>query len=108
MDTLFLNHPLKVASSNKRYEVQTTKYSRDIIKKLLKHSNKDKYIHNMYKLLSMEKTVRYLHATAGHSMKETWLKAIVKGNYNLWPLIGTKNARNKFLESKETQYGHMR
>ena len=108
MDTLILDHLLKVASSNEVYKVQTTKYSQDIIKQLLNQTNKDKDVHKVYKLPSMEQTVRYLHAVAGHPTKETWLKAIAKGNYNLWPLIDTKNARTHFPESKETQYEHMR
>jgi len=107
-DTLILNHPLKVASRNKVYKVQTTKYRGDIIKQLLDRTNKDKYVHTVYKLPSMEQTERYLHAAVGHPTKETWLKAIAKGNYNLWPLIDTKDARKNFPESKETQYGHMR
>ena len=62
----------------------------------------------MYKLSSMEQTVRYLHAAAGHPTKETWLKAIGMRNYNSWPLMNTKYARKNFPKSKETQYGHMR
>ena len=52
--------------------------------------------------------MRCLHAAAGHPTKETWLKAIAKGNYNSWPLIDTKNERKHFPEYKEIQYGHMR
>ena len=73
-DTLILDHPLKVGKCNKVYEVQTTKYSRDFIKTHLEQTNKDKYVHNVYKLPSMEKTVRYPHAAAGHPTKETWLR----------------------------------
>ena len=79
-DTLILDHPLKVASNNELYEVQSKTSSRDLIQHL-KRTNKDKYVHNVYKLPSMEQTVRYLHAAAGHPTKETWLKAIAKGNY---------------------------
>ena len=107
-DTLILDHPLRVASTNKVYEVQTTKYSQDFIKQHLERTNKYEYVHNVYELPSMEQTVRYLHAAAGHPTKETWLMAIAKGNYNLWPLIITKNVRKHFPESKETQYRHMR
>ena len=100
-DTLILDHPLKLASSNKTYEVQTTKYSQDLIKQLLERTNKDEYVHNVYELPSMDQTVRYLHAAAGHPTKETWLKAIAKGNYNLWPLLDTKNARKHLLSPKK-------
>ena len=89
-DTLILGHPLKVASNNKVYVVQTTKYSQDLIKHHLEQTNKDAYVHNMYELPSMEQMVRYLHAAAEHPTKETWLKAIAKGNYNSWPPIDTK------------------
>ena len=78
MDTLILDHPSKVASSNKVYKVQTTKYSQDVIKHLLERTNKDEYVHNVYNLPSMEQTVRYLYAEAEHPTKETWLKAIAK------------------------------
>jgi hypothetical protein len=92
-DTIILDHPLKVASTSKVYTVQTTKYSQDIIKQLLEGTHKEEYIHNVYKLPSMEQTEQYLHAAAGHPTKETWLKAIAKGNYNSWPLTDTKDAR---------------
>ena len=107
-DTLILDHPLKVGNCNKVYKVHTTKCSQENIKKLLEQTNKDKYMHNVYKLPRMEQTVRYLHAAAGHPTEETWLKAIRKGNYNLWPLIDTKNVRKYFPESEETQCGHIR
>jgi hypothetical protein len=51
--------------------------------------------------------VQYLHAAAGHPPEDTWVKAVRHGNYNLWPLIDTKNVRKYFLESEETQLGHM-
>ena len=56
-DTLILDHPLKVVSSNETYKVQTTKYRQDLIKQLFERTNKDKYVHNVYKLPSMEQTV---------------------------------------------------
>ncbi len=62
----------------------------------------------MYKLPSIEQTVQYLHAAAGHPTEDTWIKAIRKGNYNSWPLINTKKVRKYFPESEETQFGYMR
>ncbi len=61
----------------------------------------------MYKLPSIEQMVRYLHAAAGQSPEDTWVKALRRGNYNLWPLIDTKNVRKYFPELEETQLGHM-
>ena len=50
---------------------------------------------------------RYLHMAAGHPPEDTWVKAVGRGNYNLWLLINTKNVRKYFPESEETQLGHM-
>jgi hypothetical protein len=67
----------------------------------------NEYIHNVYKLPSIEPTIRYLHTTAGFPTKESWLRAIWRGNYNSWPLINVKNVAHHFPESEETQKGHM-
>jgi hypothetical protein len=61
--------------------MQATKHSRKHIQALLSCTNKEEYIHNVYKLLSIEQTVRYLHAAAG--------------------------VRKYFLESEEIQLGHI-
>ncbi len=71
------------------------------------HTNKKEFIHNVYELPSIERTVQYLHAAAEYPLEDTWVKAVGRGNYNLWPLINTKNARKNFPESEETQLGHM-
>jgi hypothetical protein len=68
----------------------------------------DKYIYNAYKLPSIEPTIRYLHTAAGFPAKESWLRAIRRGNYNSWPLINVKNVARHFPKSEETQKGHMR
>ena len=36
------------------------------------------------------------------------MKAIVRGNYNSWPLINVRNVRKYFPVLEETQLGHMR
>ncbi len=108
MDTLLLDYPTQLRNLNKLYEVQTTQKSRLHICTLLARTKKEEYIHNMYKLPSIEQTVRYLHAAAGHPTEDTWSKAIRKGNYNSWPLIDTKKIWKYFPESEETQFGHMR
>jgi hypothetical protein len=88
--------------------VQTTKHSQKHIWALLSCTNIEEYIHNVYEVLpSIERLVRYLNAAAGHPPEDTWVKAVGCGNYNLWPLIDTKNARKYFLESEETKLGHM-
>ena len=83
--------------------METTERSRKHIHAMMDQSNKKEYIHNDYELPSIEQTVRYLHAAAGHPVEETWLKAIRRGNYNSWPLIDTKTVRKYFPESEETQ-----
>jgi hypothetical protein len=65
------------------------------------------YIHNAYELLSIEPTIRYLHAVAGFLVEEMWLKAIQWDNYNFWPLINVTNVARYFPESEETQKGNM-
>jgi hypothetical protein len=107
-DTLLLDHLIEHQSQNRLYTVQTTKRSRKHIRALLSCITKEEYIHNVYELPSIEWTVRYLHAAAGHPPEDTWAKAVGRGNYNSWPLIDTKNVRKYFPESEETQLGHMR
>jgi hypothetical protein len=65
-DTLLLDHPTWLENLNKLYEVQTTQKSRSHIRALLAQTNKEEYIHNVYKLPSINQTVQYLHAAAGH------------------------------------------
>ncbi len=65
------------------------------------------YIHNVYKLPSIKPTIRYLHVVAGFLVEETWLKVILRGNYNSWPLINVTNVARYFPESEETQKEHM-
>jgi hypothetical protein len=107
-DTLLLDHPTQLENLNKLYEVQTTQKSQSHIRALLARTDKQEYVHNVYKLPCIKQTVRYLHTAAGHPTEDTWLKAIRKGNYNSWPLIDTKKVRQYFPESEETQFGHMR
>ena len=75
-DTLLLNHPTKFQSKNQLYHVQTTERSCEHIHTMMDQSNKKECIHNVYELPSIEQTVRYLHAAAGHPVEETWLNSI--------------------------------
>ncbi len=104
-NTLLLDHPTKLQSQNRLYTVQPTKHSRKHIQALLSCTNKEEYIHNAYELPSIEWTVQYLHAAAGHPPEDTWAKAVGHGNYNSWPLIDTKNVRKYFPELEENQNG---
>jgi hypothetical protein len=105
-NTLLLDHPTKLENLNSLYDVTTTKKTREHIRTILGRTTE--HINHVYELPSIEQTVRYLHAAAGHPTEELWLKAIDKGNYNSWLLINTKNVRKYFPELEETQLGHMR
>ena len=87
--------------------VESTTTTREHIN-IMSQTISREYIHNVYKLPSIEPTIRYLHAAARFLVKETWLKAVRRGNYNSWPLINFVNVARYFPESEETQKGHMR
>jgi len=65
-------------------------------------------VNNVYSLPSIPHMIRYLHATAGHPVKNTWLDAIKAGNYVTWRGLTTTAVRKHFPESDETQQGHMK
>jgi hypothetical protein len=106
MDTLLLDHPHGHDSINAMYQVKMTTATRDHIQCMGRHASK-KHIHNMYELPSVKPAIQYLHSAGGFPTKPSWLKAIHRGNYNSWPLINVKNVAKYFLESEETQKGHM-
>jgi hypothetical protein len=90
-DTLLLDHPRKHESLNVVYTGESTSITRTHINSAMSvvaHGNK--YIDNVYKLPSIEPTIRYLHTAAGFPTKESWLRAIRRGNYNSWHLINIK------------------
>ncbi len=62
---------------------------------------------NVYNLLSTKETTRYLHASAGHPVKDTRTKAIKAGNFTTWPGLSVKAVHKYFPESDETKQGHM-
>jgi hypothetical protein len=53
------------------YEVANTTLNRQHINAISLLAHCRKYIHNVYKLPSLEPTVRYLHAAAGFPQKST-------------------------------------
>jgi hypothetical protein len=63
---------------------------------------------NVYDLPLTKETIRYLHASAGHPVKDTWAKAINAGNFTSWPGVSVKSVHKYFPESDETKQGHMK
>ena len=63
---------------------------------------------NVYSLPSIARVIKYQHAAAGFPIKETWLKAIVCGNYASWPGVTATNVKKYCPESVETQKRHMK
>jgi hypothetical protein len=47
-------------------------------------------VNNVYNIPSTKESIRYLHATAGFPVKETWVDAIKAGNYTTWPGLNVK------------------
>ena len=69
---------------------------------LLKKTNQDEFMCNLYELRKRPEIVRFLHAAAGFPTKHTWLKAIKKGFYNSWPGLTERVVEKHFPESEET------
>ncbi len=63
---------------------------------------------NVYSLPLIPQTIRYLHAAAGFPTKDPWIKVIKHRNYAMFPGITAKAVNKHFLESVETQKGHMK
>ncbi len=40
---------------------------------------------NVYDILSINQTNKYLHAAVGYPVEDTWVKVINAGNYTTWP-----------------------
>ena len=47
-------------------------------------NHKNPAAHSAYYLPSIDSLVRYMHASAGLSVKSTWLKSTKKGNFDTW------------------------
>ena len=45
-----------------------------------------------YTLPSVEALIRYFHASAGLTVRDTWLRAIKAGNFDFWPGRTYQNA----------------
>ena len=75
---------------------------------ILDRPNPKDAISHVFEQQSIKNTIAYYHAAAGFPTKETWIRAISTGNHNTWPGLNFKVASKHFLESKETQMGHMK
>ena len=60
-----------------------------------------------YDLPSVEALIRYFHAAAGLTVRDTWVKEIKAGHFDLWPGLTYKNATKYCPTYKETIKGHM-
>ena len=100
-DTLLLNRPTGIESLNITYTVPKSA-------RILQHMKTncadrpvpDEAINNVYELPSTESTIRYLHGDPGLPTKATWPKATLKGNYQSWPLVNSKNV-NTFSQNQK-------
>ena len=63
--------------------------------------------HRAYDLTILESLVRYMHAAVGFPVKSTWLKAIKKGNLEIFPGLTYSNAAKYFPHAVETIKRHM-
>ena len=96
------------SKDGKKYEVPTTNHVINHVQAIITSDRPSKSIHNVYKFPSIEPVIRYLHAAASFPTKETWLKAIRRGNDFTWLLVTVKKVTNHYLKSKETHQGHMK
>ena len=65
-------------------------------------------VNNVYELKTKPYLIRYYHAAAGFPTKPSWLAAIGKEHYLLWPGLDGTSAAKHFPESEETWRGHGR
>ena len=65
-------------------------------------------INALFNLPSTKQTALWYHAAVGWPEKETFLDAICKGNYAMWPGLNVKMMSRHYPESIETKKGHMK
>jgi hypothetical protein len=58
------------------YEVTNTTLTCQHVDAISALAHRGEYLHNVYKLPSLESTVCFLHAAVGFPPKATWLKGI--------------------------------
>jgi hypothetical protein len=66
-----------------------------------------KQLNSAYDFTKIPALVKFLHATAFSPVKSTWLKAIKKGFFQLWPGLTTQAGTKHFPQSEATTKGHM-
>ncbi len=65
-------------------------------------------VHNIYELKTQPELARYYHAAAGFPTKLTWLKAIKKKKFALWPGLTADVVKRHYPDSNETPKEHGR
>ena len=76
---------------------------------IIDRPNPGEVISHIFELPSTENTIKYMHAAAGFSVKETWIRAVRAGNYTTWPGLSVKSVRKYCPDDpEETLEGHMR
>ena len=89
---------------NKLWEVNLEQTSNTSIKT----TNILPSMNNVFKISSIQSTIKYLHAACFYPAKSTWIKAIKAGFFTTWPKL-TAEAVQKFLESSTiTSKGRMK
>jgi hypothetical protein len=106
-DTLILDHPSGQDSLNSMYTIKTNQLARKHVALQMCNNHCQEYLHNVYRLPSIEPTIWYLHGAAGFPTKASWLKAIRKRKLSLLATHQCKNVAKYFPESEETQKRHM-
>jgi hypothetical protein len=104
-DILILDHPSGQDSLNSMYTIKTNQLAREHMALQMCKNHCQEYLHNVYKLPSVELTIWYLHGAAGFPTKASWLKAIRKGNYLSWPLINVKTLPSTSLNPRKLKKG---
>jgi hypothetical protein len=73
-DTLLLDHLHKHGCLNSLHKVKSTTTTQEHINAVMFQTIGQEYIHNIYKLSSIEPIIRYLHTAAGFLVEETGSK----------------------------------
>ena len=101
-DTLLLDIHDGQHSLNSLYEFpHTTTILKHIFIFMQDRLTPKEAIHHVYKILTIEPAVQYLHYDTGFPTKRMWLKAVWKLNYISWPLVNVKSVKNSSLSQKK-------
>ena len=76
---------------------------------ILDWPNPGEEISHIFELPLTENKIKYMHASAGFPVKETWMRAVRAENYAMWPGLSVKSIRKKCPDdAEETIKGHTR